>query len=76
MFRVPRDAAQPTFDSTIKIGFWKWLSSSKADRTEWARRRNAAAKFAATNQAASGQAWLENKAAKLDDLATRMRSDQ
>jgi hypothetical protein len=40
--RVPSSADNPTYDETFKVGFWRWLTSSKADRVEWARRRNAA----------------------------------
>jgi hypothetical protein len=49
MFRVPVDAAAPTFDATFKVGWWRWLTSSRADRVEWARRRNAAAQLAGAN---------------------------
>lgn len=42
MFRVPNSADNPTYDDTFKVGFWRWLTSSAADRKEWARRRNAA----------------------------------
>lgn len=51
MFRVPQDPANPTFDHTFKVGFGRWMTSSKADRTEWSRRRNAAARTAGRNQA-------------------------
>lgn len=50
MFRVPSDAAAPSFDETFKVGFLQWLTSSKADRQEWMTRRNIAARLAATNQ--------------------------
>jgi hypothetical protein len=30
------------------VGFWRWLTSSKADRTEWRRRRDAATHTTAT----------------------------
>ena len=52
MFRVPVDGDNPTFDDTFKVGFGKWLTSSAAERKEWARRRNAAARLARTNQLA------------------------
>lgn len=52
MFRVPRDPNSPTFDDTFKVSFWRWLTSSAADRKEWMRRRNAAAKVAMRNQEA------------------------
>lgn len=50
MFRVPVDGDNPTFDDTFKVGLGKWLTSSAAERKEWARRRNAAARLARTNQ--------------------------
>lgn len=40
--RVPSDPNNPTYDSTFNVGFWRWLTSSKDERKEWARRRNAA----------------------------------
>ena len=57
MFRVPTDAEQPTFDQTTKISFWRWLTSRKADRVEWARRRNEAAKLAQRNQEQRIKDW-------------------
>lgn len=50
MFRVPSDAAAPTFDQTFKVGFLQWLTSSGADRHEWTRRRRAAAQTAKAGQ--------------------------
>lgn len=61
MFRVPVDADAPTFDRVMKIGFFKWLTSSKSDRNEWMRRRNAAAQTAAVNQRARAAEWAERK---------------
>ena len=52
MFRVPVSAEAPTFDHTFKVSFGKWLTSSAAERKEWGRRRNAAAKVAYRNQEA------------------------
>jgi hypothetical protein len=52
MFRVPADPANPTFDETTKVSFWQWFTSSKADRKEWQRRRNAGAKLADANRKA------------------------
>lgn len=49
MFRVPSSATAPTFDDVFKVSFGRWLTSSKADRVEWARRRNAAAEVARVN---------------------------
>lgn len=53
MFRVPSDPNQPTFDHTFKVGFVRWLSSKPAERKEWMRRRNAAARVAQVNQQAA-----------------------
>jgi hypothetical protein len=49
MVRVPVNAARPTFDETVKVGVFHWLTSSRADRQEWARRRKAAAQAARVN---------------------------
>jgi len=56
MFRVPQNPDTPTFDDTFRVGFFRWLTSKKTERGEWARRRNAAAKVAETNQIARSQA--------------------
>lgn len=66
MFRVPLNPDYPTFDQTEKIGFVRWLTSGKAERVEWARRRNAAAQLARTNQVARGQEWVDRKQAERD----------
>ena len=55
MFRVPNDAARPSFDDTTKVGFFGWLKSSKAERREWRRRRDAAAQLARRDQNARWQ---------------------
>ncbi|WP_328382955.1 hypothetical protein OHQ88_10620 [Micromonospora zamorensis] len=52
MFRVPSNPGNPTFDHTFTVSLRRWFTSNKADRIEWARRRNTAAQTAATNQAA------------------------
>lgn len=52
MFRVPESAETPTFDHTFKVSFRRWLTSKAAERKEWMRRRNAAAKVAMRNQEA------------------------
>lgn len=64
--RVPTDPTSPTFDSTYKVGFMKWLTSSKAERQEWARRRNTAAQAARTNQNKRAQDWADRKQAERD----------
>jgi hypothetical protein len=40
--KVPRNAENPSYDDVEKVGFWRWLTSSKPDRLEWRRRRDAA----------------------------------
>jgi hypothetical protein len=52
MFRVPVSQTLPTFDETFKVSFWQWLTSGKAERVDWMRRRNVAVKVAANNQQA------------------------
>ncbi len=59
MFRVPLNAARPTFDETVKVGVFNWLTSSRADRQEWARRRNAAAKAARVSRNARAAEVIE-----------------
>lgn len=59
MFRVPQDPEKPSFDQTFKVGFVRWLKSSKPERKEWMRRRNAASAVAAANQQARAQAAKE-----------------
>jgi hypothetical protein len=71
MFRVPTNPDNPTFDNTFKVGFVRWLTSSKTDRGEWARRRNAAAKTAETNQNARFDAWADEKIAEGSDRAAK-----
>lgn len=41
MFTVPADPDNPSYDRTFTVSFWQWLTSSKADRQEWRRRRDA-----------------------------------
>jgi hypothetical protein len=66
MFRVPANPVSPTFDDATKVGFCRWLLSSKAERMEWMRRRNVAADNARINQniRGSAKAWelLRNQA--------------
>ena len=73
MFRVPVSAEVPTFDETFKVGFGRWLTSKAAERKEWMRRRNAAAKVAQQGQSQRGQAWLDRKQAELKALEERKR---
>jgi hypothetical protein len=68
MFRVPTDPTRPSFDHTTKVGFFRWLRSSKADRVEWQRRRDAAAELARQGQNARAQqrsaAWVTKRERK------------
>ena len=75
MFRVPADPTNPSFDHTFKVGFFGLLRSSKADRAEWARRRNAAAKLAEQHQNARAEAWAERKRAEHEERK-RERDEQ
>lgn len=50
VFRVPTDPNNPTYDSTYKVSFWEWLTSTKRERQLWRIRRDAAARLAARNQ--------------------------
>lgn len=82
MFRVPSDAAVPTFDQTFKVGFFRWLSSSATDRQEWATRRNIAAKLAGANRVARGEQSLAahheryvDRRAELEARAAQIRAE-
>lgn len=56
MFRVPINPEFPSFDETEKIGFARWLFSTRAERKEWIRLRTDAAKRAQRNQEAARMA--------------------
>lgn len=64
MFRVPVNSDRPTYDRTFKVSFGRWLLSTRWERREWRRRRDAAARLAASNQQ---QRWNE----RLDPDHTR-----
>jgi hypothetical protein len=65
MFRVPVDAEDPTFDRTEKISVRRWLTSGRAERTEWKRRRNVAAATAAAKKVQrAGEAGARRQAAR------------
>lgn len=55
MFRVPVDPHRPSYDSTFTVTFWQWLTSHKAQRMEWVRRRKIAWRLA-QEQPVAGQA--------------------
>jgi hypothetical protein len=69
--RVPTDPTNPTYDQTFTVGFWRWLTSSAAERKEWARRRNAATPTSRSmrklNQA---EQWAARKQAEQDTRRT------
>lgn len=73
MLRVPVNPDRPTFDETFKVGFFRWLTSKKTERKEWARRRNAAAKIARDNQLAKQH---EARAETKQRLAERKQKRQ
>jgi len=68
MFRVPNSAEAPTFDATTTISFWRWLTSSRAERDEWMRRRNVASKLALQNQAERGNQARERWAVQKQEI--------
>jgi hypothetical protein len=48
--RVPVSSLNPTFDDTVKVGFWRWLTSTKQERRMWRWLRDRAAETARDNQ--------------------------
>lgn len=64
MFRVPKDADNPTFDDTFKVSLWRHLTSTGAERKEWVRRRNAAARLPGENKRRRAAARLEEAQAR------------
>lgn len=76
MFRVPADPANPSFDHVVSIGFGRWLTSSGADRREWARRRNAAAAAARSGQQTSVAAAVPRPAPAPVHTVTRVVVDR
>lgn len=75
MFRVPIDQSTPTFDSTFKVSFWRWLTSKAVDRKEWMRRRNEAARLAGRNAVARAKERDARWAAEKED-ARQLRLQQ
>lgn len=47
MYRVPIDPDHPHMALSYKVSFWRWLTSSREEREEHARRRNLATRLAA-----------------------------
>lgn len=76
--RVPTDSDNPTYDSTFKVGFMRWLTSSKAERNEWTRRRNAAIPTSrGIRKLDEIQGGLQAKADELDQkIEERQRREQ
>lgn len=62
MFRVPTDTHKPTFDDTMNISFWRWLTSSVNERRFWKMMRNMAASTAQQNQAVRAKLYAEQMA--------------
>jgi hypothetical protein len=65
VFRVPADADHPTFDDTFEVSTRKWMTSSKADRQEWERRRNLAAQTAQAGQEQRIGEWTAERSARV-----------
>lgn len=65
--RVPADPTNPSFDATFKVGFWQWFTSSKVERIEWARRRQAAIHtMPSIRKLKAADEWAGRKAAEQD----------
>ncbi len=71
MFRVPLDAQDPTFDRVEKVSLRRWITSSKAERAEWKRRRDLAAAVAKSRRA---QRAAEMGARRQAERASRAES--
>ncbi len=69
MFKVPSDPDNPSYDDTFTVSFWRWLTSSKADRGEWRRRKNAAIHTSSSVRFTRNQA--EHAAEKRDEIRAR-----
>ena len=76
MFQVPEDFETPTFDHTFKVGFVRWLKSTKAEREEWARRRNAAAAEAKEGQDTRVDEWAERKITEQEARKARRSNEE
>jgi hypothetical protein len=76
MFRVPVDAADPTFDQVARVSLRRWLTASKAERTEWRRRRNVAAAVAKADKVQrAGEASARRQAARAAELNTNYQAE-
>ncbi len=77
MFRVPVDIDGPTFGRTEKVSLRRWLTSSRADRVEWSRRRNLAAETAAANKVQrAGGAAARREAARRGEAESVDRAER
>lgn len=57
--RVPADPHNPTYNHVFLVGFWRWLTSSAADRREWRRRRDIALKIQHRQGVDAIHAWAD-----------------
>jgi hypothetical protein len=65
--RVPSDPDNPTYDNTFTVGFWRWFTSSAAERKEWARRRRAAIHTSSSVRKLNrAEQWARDKQAAKD----------
>jgi hypothetical protein len=65
--RVPADPDNPTYDHTFQVGFWRWFTSSKAERVEWARRKRAAiSTLPSMRKLKQAEDWAGRKQAQQD----------
>jgi hypothetical protein len=76
MFRVPTNLDHPTFDHTFKVGFIRWLKSTKAEREEWQRRRNAAAAKAKEGQDTRMEERTERKITEQEARKARRSNEE
>lgn len=73
---VPVDPQSPTWDRTVKIGFRQWLTSSKRQRQEWYRLRQAAARAQTLTWEAEGRERAERIARRVAGPQQRQRAGQ
>lgn len=57
--RVPADPHNPSYSHVFLVGFWRWLTSSGADRKEWRRRRDIALKVQHRQGVDGTHAWAD-----------------
>lgn len=76
MFKVPSNAEHPTFDATFTVGFFRWLTSSRDERVEWARRRNAASKAVLDGKLAVIDAEAAENKARYQALKAELEAER